>query len=32
LIGFGDATIPVPFTTLAGGYGLDSNATTTMAC
>jgi hypothetical protein len=29
LIGFGDATIPVPFTTLTGGYGLDSNATIT---
>ena len=29
LIGFGDMTIPVPFTTLSGAYGLDSNSTVT---
>jgi hypothetical protein len=29
LIGFGDATIPVPFTAVSVGYGVDSNATVT---
>ncbi len=29
LIGFGDLTIPVPFTAVGAGYGLDSNATIT---
>lgn len=29
LIGFGDLTIPVPFTTLSGAYGVDTNATVT---
>jgi hypothetical protein len=29
MIGFGDLTIPVPFTSVAAGYGVDSNATVT---
>lgn len=29
LVGFGEATIPVPFTALSGAYGIDSNTTIT---
>lgn len=29
LIGFNDLTIPVPFTTLSGAYGVDTNTSLT---